>query len=602
MRTDHRAKTRQLIRWAASLALAVAAGATWWPSPALAEEPAVVRGVRWDRPQAAYLVDGSGPLMPRVMRLEAPPRFVIDLRNTTLAATSLRIPGVPGRGVTRVRLGQLDASTVRIVLDLVQAIDPLVEPTRDGLRIALDTHVAAPVLDLPAAPSHLRGLRRLGPDGFLLSMSRRRPYWSHVWPIGGDRSRLRLIFPATRLAANALGSVEIQSAGIERIALTQAGTDARVDVTFQGPPSVHVVPHAEGWLLKPLLGRKPEEPANARNEGAAQRGGAAREGAPLRPPAEALLSRTSLETPAPRRTELGSLPPLPGISEMDPKAPLMLRKVGEEWLLTLTSGSRLRYRLRASGEDRLYLTLKGGRIALPRDSVYIDNGLIARVRHRAVGPEESQLTIDLDQPVRFQTRLSAGETRLTLALQRTGKERVTLDPGHGGTDHGASGAKGTREKDVTLAVASKVAQRLETLGISVQMTRLRDVEILLRPRVEMANRNDSNVYVSIHANSFGSQTGVNGIETYYFNDASYPLAQSIHRSLVKTLQRPDRGVRKNNFYVVHHTRMPAALVEIGYLTNPQEEALLRDPAYQEKAAMAISSGIKAFVDSRGKTH
>jgi N-acetylmuramoyl-L-alanine amidase len=129
---------------------------------------------------------------------------------------------------------------------------------------------------------------------------------------------------------------------------------------------------------------------------------------------------------------------------------------------------------------------------------------------------------------------------------------------------------------------------------------MKDLEVLLRPRVEMANHNDSDVFISIHANSFGNQHGVEGIETYYFSDESYPLARAIHRQLLLQLKQPDRGVRKNNFYVVHHTQMPAALVEIGYLSNAHEESLLSSAAYQDKAARAIYAGIKDFLAEKAK--
>jgi N-acetylmuramoyl-L-alanine amidase CwlD len=285
-----------------------------------------------------------------------------------------------------------------------------------------------------------------------------------------------------------------------------------------------------------------------------------------------------------------------------PMAPLTLKGVRQAWQLRLMATGDYRHEVIPLSDTRIKVRFKGGRIALPRDSVYIDNGLIARVRLMQSGRDEAELMIDFDKPVDVQHKRLADSRALLLSMKRIDRDRVTLDPGHGGDDNGAVGTAGTREKDVTLGIAERLSKVMQRHGMSVQMTRMRDLEILLRPRVDMANRDESDVFVSIHANSMGRHHQIRGIETYYYSDESYPLARAIHQQLVTQLKQPDRGVRKNNFYVVHHTKMPAALVEIGYLSNPQEEALIRDPVYQERAAQAIFDGVQAFLRERNPKH
>jgi N-acetylmuramoyl-L-alanine amidase len=171
---------------------------------------------------------------------------------------------------------------------------------------------------------------------------------------------------------------------------------------------------------------------------------------------------------------------------------------------------------------------------------------------------------------------------------------VTLDPGHGGDDPGAIGTRGTREKDVTLKMAVRLQKLMQDSGMDVMMTRSRDMQIHLHPRVDLGNAFQSDVFISIHANHT-DDPDISGIETYYFQPSSLPLARAVHRRLVKVLQRPDRGIRRNNFVVVKYNQMPACLVEIGYLSNPGEERLLTSARYQQKAAEAILSGVKDYL-------
>lgn len=586
------------------LALAVPGAAQAISAPIAQAAPVVaVEGVAWDAARGAYVVKANGELEPRVQRLDAPARLVIDLPNAKLVPAYQALEGAPGSGITRVRVGQFQAATTRVVLDLARAIQVDVEagghelvitPPKDGAAAA----PAAPQAAVVRTPT-IRAIRHRGGD-FAIQMSQRAPYWSHVRPGNGQPVRYLMVFPNTKLAPAAQGSVAIGAHGVHRVTATQAGTEARIEFELSKAPTFDIQAGTQGWRLvgdrTPVAAAPTPTPRPVAKP--SPKVAVATPTPKPRKPAERLATKPrGPKVAAPDTTRPQAARPEAGWNGA-PDAPLALRKVDGHWQMLLTADDRFRFTTTAVGDDRVRVDITGGKVALPRDSVYIDNGLIARVRVNSQSGDATRLTIDLDQPVRHTARLLGNQRSLLLGFHREGKERITLDPGHGGTDHGTTGQKGTREKDVTLAIATRLARMMEAGGMSVQMTRMKDLEILLRPRVEMANRADSDVFVSIHANSFGNQHGVNGIETYYFTDDSYPLAKSIHKSLLRNLGRPDRGVRKNNFYVVHHTKMPAALIEIGYLSNAEEEALLASPAYQERAAQAIYAGIREFMAAR----
>lgn len=176
-----------------------------------------------------------------------------------------------------------------------------------------------------------------------------------------------------------------------------------------------------------------------------------------------------------------------------------------------------------------------------------------------------------------------------------GQILVVLDPGHGGADPGAVGIGGLDEVDIVDPVANRVAELLEENGVSTVLTRTRDIEVDLPPRVDLANRLDANLFVSIHANAISlSRPEVNGIETYYFSSGGV-LAETIHESLIDATGGPDRGVRTARFYVLRNTDMPAVLLELGFVTGDYDARRLSDPEYREILAQAIARGILQYV-------
>jgi len=154
------------------------------------------------------------------------------------------------------------------------------------------------------------------------------------------------------------------------------------------------------------------------------------------------------------------------------------------------------------------------------------------------------------------------------------------------------------EKDVNIDLAHRVSNLLKSAGYSVFLTRDDDTFISLKERVTMANEIKAILFVSIHINA-SSESYSEGTETYLAPEKagkSSLLATFLQEELVSSLKRVDRGVKEGNLYVIKYTSMPAALVEIAFISNPHEETLLGNDLFKDKAARAIVRGITRYLD------
>ncbi|MDP1587211.1 MAG: N-acetylmuramoyl-L-alanine amidase [Prosthecobacter sp.] len=168
---------------------------------------------------------------------------------------------------------------------------------------------------------------------------------------------------------------------------------------------------------------------------------------------------------------------------------------------------------------------------------------------------------------------------------------VVIDPGHGGKD-GGSVWNGLIEKKLCLDVAKRVETGLKSRGLKTSMTRRTDVFVELSQRARLANRVPSSIFVSIHFN--GSRTTlISGGEVYYRSPRGRVLASAISRSIKSRVTGGTRGIFHGDYKVLRETRMPAVLVECGYISNKREAARCATPAHRQKLADAIVSGILA---------
>ena len=168
---------------------------------------------------------------------------------------------------------------------------------------------------------------------------------------------------------------------------------------------------------------------------------------------------------------------------------------------------------------------------------------------------------------------------------------VVIDAGHGGNDRGGIPGQRVAEKDMTLDVAQRLKRVLAASGYRVVMTRDSDVFVSLGGRVALANSYPNALFVCIHFNS-AKRMGAGGIETYFYSRDSLPLASAIHYFVAGGAPSSNRGVRRRGYYVLRKTRIPAVLVECGFLTNPTEAALAETASYRQKLAEEIAAGVR----------
>jgi N-acetylmuramoyl-L-alanine amidase len=220
---------------------------------------------------------------------------------------------------------------------------------------------------------------------------------------------------------------------------------------------------------------------------------------------------------------------------------------------------------------------------------------------------------------------------------------IVVDPGHGGTQEGALGPGGLKEKEISLQIARRLKGALErTLHAQVLLTREKDTLLHLSERVAIANEHKPDLFVSVHANSMPTQrqrARAEGIETFFLSanasdedarktadreNAEVPkaaavvhddtlayiladlqraeahvdssrLAYAVHQRLVAATRALDRGVQQAPFYVLMGVEAPAILVEVGFISHPKEGKRLTDPDYQETLAIGIAEGVDAFL-------
>ncbi|MGG4131547.1 N-acetylmuramoyl-L-alanine amidase family protein [Paenibacillus illinoisensis] len=242
--------------------------------------------------------------------------------------------------------------------------------------------------------------------------------------------------------------------------------------------------------------------------------------------------------------------------------------------------------------------------------VVTDSTVVSKVRYAMFShsPSTVRVVFDLKQSATAKWSLgdnhvllvdlkaSNGESASQPALPTDdGKKIVIIDPGHGGRQSGAVSISGKYEKDFNLAVGLKVQALLQKHeDIQTMITRQDDTELSLQQRVEMAELNQADVFISIHGNKF-TTADPNGIETLYSRMESKTLADVLHTHIMPVAGLKDRGVKMVSLHVTRETSMPAVLLELGFMSNPTDEALMLTEDYQNRCAEAIVDGIIEFL-------
>ncbi|MFW6270857.1 MAG: N-acetylmuramoyl-L-alanine amidase, partial [Bacillota bacterium] len=232
------------------------------------------------------------------------------------------------------------------------------------------------------------------------------------------------------------------------------------------------------------------------------------------------------------------------------------------------------------------------------------SGIIKNIDYVSLSDNNStdRLIFELEEFNNYQVVSPESQNRINITVSRKEIRKedhiIVIDPGHGGFDPGAIGPSGLTEKEVNLDIAIKVNDILSDSLDNIILTRETDRFVSLRRRAEIANKAEANLFVSIHVNA--SNKGYSsGTETYIApqkTGKSLTLADNLQNYLVNSLDLVDRGIKSDNFYVIKFTEMPAALVEVAFISNNREENLLSSNSFIEKAAGAIAEGIVKYIE------
>lgn len=169
---------------------------------------------------------------------------------------------------------------------------------------------------------------------------------------------------------------------------------------------------------------------------------------------------------------------------------------------------------------------------------------------------------------------------------------VVIDPGHGGHDKGGHYGK-VYEKHLALDTAVRLENSLKKMGYKTVMTRRSDTFISLPRRVRIANSYSNAIYVSVHYN-YTWKSNVSGLETFYYSRSGKKLAQYVQSSMIRYTRANDRGAKFSRFYVIRNTKMPAILVEGGFISNSKERGRMKSAYFREAVARGIANGIQRY--------
>jgi N-acetylmuramoyl-L-alanine amidase len=257
--------------------------------------------------------------------------------------------------------------------------------------------------------------------------------------------------------------------------------------------------------------------------------------------------------------------------------------------------------------ERIVIDLPG--VSIDRSTQSATNGMVQvdsdhpwvnkiRFSQFITSPASVRVVLETKSIVLFSKQIIADGKGVAIRFTEQKPITVMIDAGHGGKDPGAISPKGHFEKDFTLILANKVNDLLQREPMIIPiLSRTDDTASTPLQRATLANESKVDLLISLHANTF-KQSSVRGTETFYWTDDSKSLAMILHKHVLAAFGSIDRKVRKERFVILRETTMPAALLEVGYMTNAMDESKLLDEQVQNQVAEAIVIAIKEYVDSQ----
>lgn len=255
---------------------------------------------------------------------------------------------------------------------------------------------------------------------------------------------------------------------------------------------------------------------------------------------------------------------------------------------------------------RISIDIEKATLNISRDDIQVDHSALKTVRIE-MQDDAARIALDTTRYLAYTAEADTGGVTLDLRLPsgaggKLKDKLIVLDPGHGGNKPGAQ-SNGIREKTLNLLIAQEMKAALEKTGARVILTRDGDYDINLSNRPAVADKHGADFLISIHCNALAPET-LTGIETYYHpgQPSSRVLAHSIHDRLIKNTGMKDRGARLDTklsaigLSVLRNAKVPAILLECGYIDNSRDRKLLCDDAFREKIARGVVEGLRQYVE------
>lgn len=258
-------------------------------------------------------------------------------------------------------------------------------------------------------------------------------------------------------------------------------------------------------------------------------------------------------------------------------------------------------------ENTMVATMPSRMLDIEEGFMSIKDGLINDITIRK-GGNLSKVIITFRRGIDYTILSKDIDNKITISFKKDENIRpsdriIVIDPGHGGRDPGAV-HNNTYEKDINLSVSLKLNNRLKDLGYNTIMTRDNDTFVELKERAAIANRNQADLFISIHSNSIANPN-TSGIQVLYHSkdkanvkkEETLALAKIMMEELTKGTGAQDKGlIPRENTVVIRDTSMPSVLIELGFLTNPEEAKLLKDEDYQNLLVESIIKGIEKYFE------
>lgn len=279
-------------------------------------------------------------------------------------------------------------------------------------------------------------------------------------------------------------------------------------------------------------------------------------------------------------------------------------KDGDSGLIEVLAEEKTGYSINYNEKSRqMEIRIDKSNIDLEKGIMTVNDDKITNVTVDEDG-KYKKITFSFKKNIEYEVLSDLADDTIKVSFKKVeennGSKLIVIDAGHGGKHPGTTTPiSKIKEKDLNLKVALKLDKKLRELGYRTILTRSTDEFIDLYERADIANRNEADAFISIHFNSHNNKD-IAGIQTFYcpaFDSEmkegdNHPFAKTIHDALIKDLNNKDKGlIKKPEFVVIRETKMVAVLVELGFVTNPQEEKLIITDSYHEKAAQALANGV-----------